>query len=78
METIGYAVVVDGDIDMRTVSQHQRAAKVNWLWVNGVRVTDNFSDVDIEYAWDKRRRDFPGVDISVRQVSVTVREGVMQ
>jgi hypothetical protein len=42
-----WAVEKDGVIDGRTVYNSIRGAKVNWLWINGVRVMNGWSDNDI-------------------------------
>ena len=52
-EPAGYAInVVGGDgIDVRTVAPTRRAAIVNWLFSNGVMVTNQHTDDMIEEMW---------------------------
>lgn len=64
----GFAVVMDGKIDMRTVYPHVRGAIVNWLGTTGgVTVTNHTSDNHIFALWDQRRG-----DAQVQAVKVTV------
>lgn len=49
---IGWAIVEGGVIDVRTVSQTQRAAKINWLVVScNQTILAIMSDEDIEEFW---------------------------
>jgi hypothetical protein len=48
----GWAVVVNGAIDIDTVSETRRAAIVNWLVRNGRPVYIWTTDAEIERAWD--------------------------
>jgi len=53
MHAEGWAVVEDGEIDMRTVSPHRRAAIVNWLVVGpGIPVWDDMDDESIYRLFD--------------------------
>lgn len=57
MRAQGYAIVRDGNIDVRTVSPHRRAAMVNFLGGKlGVAAMSIFkSDDDIEAMWADHR-----------------------
>jgi hypothetical protein len=51
----GYAVLVDGKIDLRTVSDTERAAKVNGLLVlYQIMTLRDTPDAQIASAWDAR------------------------
>jgi hypothetical protein len=51
----GYAILLDGKIDLRTVSDTERAAKVNGLvTIYRLLVMNNATDRDIAQAWDRR------------------------
>ena len=51
--TEGYAIKQYGEIDVRTVSPTERAAKVNWLVVDRkMLVTNSARDDQIERAWE--------------------------
>lgn len=57
MEAIGYAVVDDDQIDLRTVSQSPTAAMVNWLWVvPGVRCTRMHTDDEIKALFEEMKK----------------------
>lgn len=48
----GHAVVWNGEIDVRTVSESRRAAIVNWLVVNrGVEIMNGTTDEQISLLW---------------------------
>ena len=47
----GYAIKVDGEIDVRTVSPTERAAKVNVLYVVGYPILNSTDDATIEAMW---------------------------
>lgn len=47
----GYAVVVDGKVDIRTVSPTVRAAKVNAMFLSGIPIFASTSDATIEEMW---------------------------
>jgi N-acyl-L-homoserine lactone synthetase len=51
MTSHGWAVVLDGEIDLRTVYGTRRGAMVNWLSSNGWIITRNMPDDAIEKAW---------------------------
>lgn len=51
----GYAVKTKDGIDLRTVSETQVGAAVNYLWNNGVRVTNDWSDEKIIGTFEMRR-----------------------
>lgn len=56
MRAQGYAIIRDGNIDVRTVSPRRVAAIVNFLCVTaGVPVFDHNSDDDIEAMWADHR-----------------------
>lgn len=63
----GFAIVIDGKIDMRTVFPHARGAVVNWLVTDGVLIIKGMSDEDIFALWDQSRG-----DAMVQPVKVTV------
>jgi hypothetical protein len=48
MKTTGFAIVTDGVIDVRTVSPSKIGAMVNWLYSEGVRPLDWWSDEQVE------------------------------
>lgn len=51
----GYGVLVNGEIDLRTVSETERAAKVNGLLVIYQRMTmRDATDDEIESVWGGR------------------------
>lgn len=52
----GWAVVEPGgSIDIKTVSEHERGAIVNWLWARcGMKITMIWTDEMIYQAWDER------------------------
>jgi hypothetical protein len=51
--TEGYAIKQHGEIDVRTVSPTERAAKVNWLVVDrNMLITNSARDDQIERAWE--------------------------
>lgn len=45
---LGWAVVQNGKINLRTVSDTRRAAMVNGLWLDKVVVMDRWTDAMIE------------------------------
>lgn len=47
----GYAVVLDGKIDIRTVSPTVRAAKVNAMYLDGIPLYASTTDATIEEMW---------------------------
>jgi hypothetical protein len=47
----GWAVIVSGEIDVRSVSPTRRAAIVNWLYLNGYKPLDRWEDRFIEHVW---------------------------
>jgi hypothetical protein len=52
MRATGYAVVLNGEIHVGTVSPTQRGAKVNWLHsVAHVTMLNSYSDFMIERMW---------------------------
>jgi hypothetical protein len=53
----GWAVAVNGVIDVRTVSPTRRAAIVNWLVTHGKLVFAKDSDEKIETMWSIDRPD---------------------
>lgn len=66
---VGYAVVGQDGIDVRTVSPTERAAKVNWLWVNGGTVLRGDSDEQIADVFSVRTK-----ENGERVVPVEIRE----
>jgi hypothetical protein len=57
----GFAVIVGGDIQVNTVSETERAAKVNGLvTLFGMAVLDHHTDDEIAVAWAEIVRRFPG------------------
>jgi hypothetical protein len=53
---VGYAVVDDDGINVRTVSPTRRAAIVNWLLIEcGLLAMQITTDVEIEQAWNAHR-----------------------
>ena len=48
MKTEGYAIMSRGVIDVRTVSDTARAAKVNWLYNIGYQIRNDTPDGAIE------------------------------
>ena len=53
MKAYGYAVAVSGSghICVNTISTTERAAKVNWLVLNGITVYRTHTDEHIEGMW---------------------------
>lgn len=49
--TEGFAVVTDDGIDIRTVSETPRAARINWLVLNGCTIYEGTPYECIEDAW---------------------------
>ena len=50
---IGWAVIdKGGEIDVGSVSPTRRGALVNWLWNQGVKVMNSWTDAEIERAFD--------------------------
>ncbi len=53
-EATGYAIAIDGEIAVKTVSESERAAKVNDLFVHFFTpVPADISDDDINRLWSK-------------------------
>ena len=51
-EGTGFAVMTDGKIDMQTVGETSRCARVNWLVaVAGIFIFKWHTDVEIEKLW---------------------------
>lgn len=68
----GWAAVEDGRILVDTVSPHERAAMVNWLWVYaGVPVSMLWSEADIREAFHKRA---PARKTTAQRVTIEVGE----
>lgn len=54
----GYAVIVDDEIDVLTVSETRRAAIVNWLVVNRrVPILNSTTEEQIEHLWNEHSGD---------------------
>jgi hypothetical protein len=51
----GYAIVQNNQIEVRTVSPTQRAAKVNWLCTHGWVCFNHESDEQIDAHWNRRK-----------------------
>lgn len=69
----GFAVIVGDDIQINTVSDTKRAAKVNGLvTLFGMKVLDRHTDAEIAAAWDEVVRRFPG-PVGVVAVEVSAR-----
>lgn len=62
----GYAAQKDGIIDMKTVSDTQIAAMVNWLCVDGVLVLRGTADERVREIWAEHRRGFEIVPVIVQ------------
>lgn len=59
----GYAAVIDGVLDVRTVADTKRGAVLNALGVCGIRMISNCNDPDCD-CWIKALpRMRPGIDI---------------
>jgi hypothetical protein len=57
----GFAVVVGDDVQVNTVSETKRAAKVNGLvTLFGMNVLNRHTDAQIEAAWAEVVAKFPG------------------
>jgi hypothetical protein len=59
--TYGYAIVTDGEIDVRTVSPTKTSAMVNWLYLNGNSMPlDTWTDrrVESEFTGTPKRQTF--------------------
>ncbi len=70
--TTGYAVTVNGEVDIFTVGPHARAAQVNGLCVRyRYMVTAAASEMEIQRQWDNRTRE-DACDVQVRRVKVEV------
>lgn len=71
IEAFGFAVIDDEHgIDVRTVSPHERAAKVNWLCVAAhVEVTRAWTDRDINQAFEAYAE-----NVRVARVRITATE----
>ena len=52
----GWAVIRDGKIDMRTVSDTRRAAIVSWLTLNVRRIYDRDTVPEVERVWERERK----------------------
>lgn len=69
----GFAVALDGKIDMRTVGPTRQFALVNWLYVNAdLRISSAWSPSMIEKAWEISRNKTPELDV----IRVIVEGGV--
>jgi hypothetical protein len=62
MKTEGYAIMSRGVIDVRTVSDTARAAKVNWLYNVGYHIYANTPDEAIEQ-WFLESAEATGVEL---------------
>jgi hypothetical protein len=52
MNAIGYAIIEDGVIDVRTVAPTERAAKINWMLASkSIMTLDQARNADIEAVW---------------------------
>jgi hypothetical protein len=52
----GWAIALDGQINIRTVSDTPRAAVVNWLVTEANQpIWASMTDDDIQHIWDKLR-----------------------
>lgn len=66
MKASGFAVVEDGEIDVRTVSSSKVAAMVNFLVVaRDVVPTARMDDEDVEELWEHRRDDAQLVEVEI-------------
>lgn len=69
----GFAVALDGIIDMRTVGPTRQSALVNWLYVNAnIRISNAWTPSLIEKAWEIWQKTTPGLDV----IRVIVQGGV--
>lgn len=67
-DAIGWAVIDNGDIRVKTISNTRRAAIVNWLVTErGCAIYGGTSDPQIERMWLAYRPD----EVSVEPVTVT-------
>lgn len=56
MNTLAFAVVLNQQIDVRTVSPTYRAATVNWLVTNKeIMIYNSTTDLRIEQLWQKHK-----------------------
>lgn len=68
----GYAIEHEGAIDMTTVSQTERGAKINWLVTScGIMLPDSMEDPLIEKIWER----FSFVE-GAQCVAITVRKQI--
>lgn len=65
----GYAAQKDGFIDIKTVSDTQIAAMVNWLCCDGVLIRRGTTDNRVREIWEDSRRGFEIVPVIVQAVS---------
>jgi hypothetical protein len=66
----GFAVVIRGQIDVRTVSPYIRGAVINWLVVSaGQTISNSMSDDQIFAIWDVHRFE---ASAAVRPVRIEV------
>jgi hypothetical protein len=64
----GYAAQKDGFIDIKTVSDTQIAAMVNWLCCDGVLVLRGTPDERVREIWEDNRRGTEIVPVIIQQV----------
>lgn len=69
MRTTGFAVVSDGMININTISNHRRAAIVNWLVIeHHLFISDGMSDDIIDSLWQNHK----GTTNRVHEVDISV------
>jgi hypothetical protein len=65
MQSKGWAVIADGEINVKTVSPTRRAAIVNWLTVDlGFLIHNHHTDEQIESAWEYGRPEKRGARVA--------------
>lgn len=67
----GYAAVIDGVLNIRTVNETRNMAAHNALWVSGCRIFTTCKDLDCDCMVKLLEEMFPAVKIIAVQVETT-------
>lgn len=69
IEAHGYAVVENGEINVRSVSPTRRAAMVNFLLTDrATMILNSMADPEIETIWDAKHRGAVIVPVKITRV----------
>ncbi len=60
-EIMGWAVMAGDTILVKTVSDTDRAARINWLFTHGTLILAQHTDSDVDALWEKHKES--GVEV---------------